>query len=100
MVDAGLMLGALVLLTVTTDKVLRKLETSGRKFPWCKTCGKNMVSVALPKFLPEEIRKYLDKHELPPVVVSRFICPKGDYQLWFIPKLSHTETAFFLREEL
>lgn len=100
MVDAGLVLGALAVLAVMSDRVLRKIESSARKFPWCKTCGKNMVSATLPNVLPEEIRRYLFKYGLPHAAASRFICPKGDYQLWFIPKFGNTEKAFFLREEL
>ena len=96
----GYFVGGLVVLGMISDKLLRKVENSARKFPWCKTCGKNMVSVSLSKTMPEEVRKYLDKYELPAVAASRFICPKGDYQLWFIPKFGNTEKAFFLREEL
>ena len=96
----GAFLGGLALLGITVDGLLRKVERSARKFPWCRTCGKNMVNVTLPKVLPIEVVKYLDKYELPAVVTSRFICPKGDYQLWFIPRFGNTEKAFFLREEL
>ncbi len=98
--NVGLFLGGLVVLGIVSDKLLRKVNKSARKFPWCRTCGKNMVTVGLPKFMPEAIIKYLDQYELTPAVVSRFICPRGDYQLWFIPRFGDTERAFFLREEL
>ena len=98
--NAGFFLGGIALLGIVSDKLLRQVEKSARKFPWCKTCGKNMVNVAVPKNLPGEVTKYLDKYGLPPTVVSRFICPKGDYQLWFIPKFGNTESAFFLREDI
>lgn len=97
---AGVFLGALAILGLTVDGLLRKFENPSRKFPWCHTCGKNMVNVASPKGLPEEVLLYLDKHKLTTAVVSRFICPKGDYQLWFIPRFGSTEKAFFLKEEL
>src|SRR5690349_15723055 len=97
MVDVGLLVGGLALLAVFADRILRKFEAPSRKFPWCRTCGKNMVSVPLSKALPDEIRRYLEHHELPPVVASKFICPKGCYQLWFIPKFSNTDKAFLLR---
>ena len=96
----GYLLGGLVVLGITVDGLFRKVERSARKFPWCRTCGKNMVSKQLPKVLPAEVLWYLDKYNLPAVTVSRFICPRGDYQLWFIPRFGNTEKAFFLREEL
>jgi hypothetical protein len=98
--DVGLFLGGLIVLGIVFDSLLRKVNKSTQKFPWCRTCGKNMVSVALPKVLPKEVIKYLDQYELTPIVVSRFICPRGDYQLWFIPRFGNTERAFFLKEEL
>lgn len=96
----GYLLGGLTVLGITVDGLLKKVERSARKFPWCKTCGKNMVAVPLPKVLPDEVLKYLDKYRLPAAVTSRFICPKGDYQLWFIPRFGNTEQAFFLKEQL
>ena len=33
-------------------------------------------------------------------ITSRFICPKGHYQLWFVPWFGNTEKAFFFQEEL
>ena len=99
--QAGIFLGGLVLLAITVDGLLRRVEKSARKFPWCRTCGKHMNTVTtLPRVLPAEIRLYLDRHQLPTSVVSRFICPKGCYQLWFIPRFGNAERAFFLREEL
>jgi hypothetical protein len=96
---AGVFLGGLALLAMVSDKLLRQVQQSARKFPWCRTCGKNMVQVALPKDLPGEVTKHLDKHGLPPTVVSRFMCPKGDYQLWYVPRFGN-ERAFFLKEDI
>ena len=98
--NVGYLLGGLVVLGFTVDGILRKVNRSFRKFPVCRTCGMNMVRASLPKVLPDEVLKYLDKYKLPAVVASRFVCPKGDYQLWYIPKFGNTEKAFFLKEEL
>ena len=96
----GALLGGFVLLGVTVDGVLRKFAKPARKFPWCWTCGNHMTAVGLPKFMPGEVVNHLDKYGLPTVVASRFICPKGHYQLWFVPRFGNTEKAFFLQEEL
>jgi hypothetical protein len=98
--SVGFFLGGLIVLGITVNELLKKVEKSYRKFPCCKTCGKNMIHVTLPKVLPKDVLWYLGKHELPAAVASRYICPKGDYQLWFIPKFGNTEKAFFFREEL
>ena len=98
--DVGLFLGGLVVLGIVSDRLLRRFNKSARKFPWCRDCGKNMVTVGLPKIMPGEVIRYLDQHRLPAVAASRFMCPKGHYQLWFVPKFGNTERAFFLKEEL
>jgi len=96
----GSFLGGLAILGIISDRLLSKFEKSARKFPWCHTCGKNMITAGLPKFMPGEVLKHLDKHGLPAATASRFICPKGHYQLWFVPRFGNTEKAFFLKEEL
>lgn len=98
--NVGIFLGGLIILGVVSDHVLKKVSESGRQFPWCRTCGKNMISVAVPKDLPVEVRTHLDRYSLPTIVVSRFICPKGHYQLWYIPRFGGTERAFFFKEEI
>ena|SRR5687767_4590862 len=97
--NVGALLGGFALLGIVVDGLLRKVEKAARKFPWCRTCDRNMINSALPKVLPTEIIQYLDKYQLPAVVASRFVCPKGHYHLWFIPRLGNTERAFFLKEE-
>ncbi len=96
----GAFLGGLVVLGVAADGLLKKFQKTSQKFPWCLTCGNHMMHVGLPNVLPLDVLRYLDKHGLPVAVASRFICPKGHYQLWFIPKFGNTEKAFFLREAL
>ena len=98
--SVGFFLGGLIVLGITVNELLKKVEKSYRKFPWCKTCDKNLVKVSLPNALPLDVLRYLDAYRLPAAVVSRFICPKGCYQLWFIPKFGNTEKAFFLREDM
>ena len=96
----GVLLGGMALFGITVDGLLRKIEKKARKFPYCRTCGLNMNAAGPSKFMPEEVSRYLDQHNLPTIAVSRFVCPKGHYQLWFIPKFGNTEKAFFLKEEL
>ena len=96
----GVLLGGLALLGITVDGLLRKVEKKARKFPYCRTCGMNMIAAGPSKFMPGEVSRYLDQYNLPAVAASRFMCPKGHYQLWFIPKFGNTERAFFLKEEL
>ena|SRR5688500_3457434 len=98
--DVGYLLGGLAVLGFTVQGLLSRVDRSTRKFPWCKTCGSVMKSFPLLRVFPDEVQWYLDKHKLPPVVVSRFKCPKSHYQLWYIPRLGNTEKPFFLREEL
>ena len=96
----GVMLGSFAVLGFVMDGLLRKVSKKAQKFPYCRTCGVNMLAVGIPKFMPSEVSNYLDKYGLPTIAASRFICPRGHYQLWFIPKFGNTEKAFFLREEL
>lgn len=96
----GSMLGGVAIAGIISDKLLSKFKKPARKFPCCKTCGNNMITVGLPKFMPGVVLSYLDKYGMPACAASRFICPKGHYQLWFVPKFGNTEKAFFLREEM
>ena len=98
--SVGAFLGGLAILGITVGGLVRRVEKRSRKFPWCRTCGRNMPAVGLPKFMPGEVVNHLDRHGLPTVTASRFICPKGHYQLWFVPKFGNTEKAFFMKEEL
>jgi hypothetical protein len=96
----GVLLGSMALFGITVDGLLRKIEKKARKFPYCRMCGLNMNAAGPSKFMPGEVSRYLDQHNLPAVAASRFTCPKGHYQLWFIPKFGNTERAFFFKEEL
>ena len=96
----GSLLGGFALLGIIVEGLLRKVEKPPRKFPWCKTCGMNMTTAGPSKFMPGEVSRHLDQHNLPTEAASRFMCPNGHYQLWFIPKFGNTGKAFFLREEL
>ena len=96
----GSLLGGLLLLGVVTDGLLRKVGKKARKFPCCRTCDREMYRAGPAKFMPGEVSRYLEQHNLPTQAACRFICPNGHYQLWFIPKFGNTEKAFFLKEEL
>jgi hypothetical protein len=96
----GVLLGSMAIFGITVDGLLRKFEKKARKFPYCRTCGMNMNAVGASKFMPGEVSRYLEQYNLPAIAASRFTCPKGHYQLWFIPKFGNTERAFFLKEEL
>src|SRR5687768_11691784 len=94
------LLGGLAVLGITVNDILRKVEKSSRKLPWCRTCSKNMEKTPVPNVLPDAVIRYLDKHQLTTPVVSRFMCPKGDYKLWYIPRFGQIEKPFFLKEEM
>lgn len=96
----GYMLGGLMVFGFTVHGLLKRVDKSSRKFPSCRSCPRELKKVSLPNHLPDGVLRYLDEYRLPPALVSRFICPNGCYQLWFIPKLGNTERAFFLREQL
>jgi hypothetical protein len=96
----GVLLGGMALFGIAVDGLLRKIEKKARKFPYCRTCGLNMNAAGPSKFMPGEVSRYLEQNNLPAIAASRFVCPKGHYQLWFIPKFGNTEKAFFLKEEL
>ena len=98
--SVGVLLGSMALFGITVDGLLRLVEKKARKFPYCRTCGLNMNTAGPSKFMPGEVSRYLDQHNLPAIAASRFTCPKGHYHLWFIPKFGNTERAFFLKEEL
>jgi hypothetical protein len=100
MAEVGVLLGSFALLGIVVDGLLRKVAKPVRKGLYCRTCGLTMNTAGTPKFMPGEVSNYLDKYGLPTLAASRFVCPKGHYQLWFIPKFGNTEKAFFLREEL
>jgi hypothetical protein len=96
----GALLGSFVVFGFVVDVFLRKGHKKSQKFPCCRTCDKPMFTAGIPKVVPSEVSNYLDKYGLPTLAASRFICPEGHYQLWFVPKFGNTEKAFFLKEEL
>ena len=96
----GALLGGFALLGLTVDGILRKVARPRKKFPWCWTCGNQMTAVSLPKFMPGEVASHLGKYGVPTGIASRYICPKGHYQLWFVPKLGNTDEPFVMREQL
>ena len=77
---------------------LKRVEKSARRFPWCVNCGKNMARIPLGNKFPAQIQTFLDKHELPPIVVSRYVCPGCYRRLWFIPRFGEAEKGLFVTE--
>lgn len=96
----GYLLGGLAVLGISVNELLRKVERSSRKFPSCITCGKNMEHTPVPNVLPDAVIRYLDEHQLTTPVVSRYVCPKGHYRLWYVPRFGRIEKAFFLKEDM
>jgi hypothetical protein len=98
--QVGALLGGFALLGLTVEGIIRKIEKSSRKFPWCWTCGRHMQASERPMLMPGEVSNHLGKHGLPTGAASLFICPKGHYRLWYVPGFGETEKPFFLREGL
>ena len=98
--QVGVLLGSMALFGITVHELLRNFEKKARKGLHCRTCGLSMNTAGPSKFMPGEVSRFLDQYNLPAIAASRFTCPKGHYQLWFIPKFGNTERAFFLKEEL
>ena len=96
----GALLGSFAIFGFVVDGLLRKTAKKSRRFLTCRTCGKEMHAAGVTKFVPGEVSNYLDKYGLPTIAASRFVCPNGHYQLWFVPKFGNTEKAFFLKEEM
>ena len=100
MTEVGILLGSFAFLGLIVERLVEKAGKPARPFPSCRTCGRRMTSVSLPKFMPGEVANHLDKHGLPTAVAFRYICPKGCYQLWYVPRFGNTESPFFLKEQL
>jgi hypothetical protein len=96
----GVLLGSFVVLGLIVQKLVSTEHKSARRFPSCRTCGKGMNLVGLPRFMPGEVVNHLDRHGLPTHAASRFICPEGHYQLWYVPRFGNTESPFFMKEAL
>jgi hypothetical protein len=98
--QVGALLGGFALLGIIVDMLLKKFGRTSSKFPQCRSCGRQMQTAGLPMFMPGAVVNHLDMHGLPTAAASRFICPNGHYQLWYVPRFGNTEKAFFLKEEL
>src|SRR5688500_4345322 len=100
MSDVGYLLGGLMILGLTVQGLLRKVEKPYRKLWTCRRCDFALVQKPVPNVMPDEVIRYLDKHELTTPVVSMYECPRRCYRLWYIPRFGQIEKAFFLREEM
>jgi hypothetical protein len=96
----GAFLGGTALLGITIDGLLRKFEKKTQKFPTCRICGSQMIATGISRFVPGEVSNHLEQHGLPTAAACRFVCPKGHYHLWYIPRFGNTEKPFFFKEEM
>ena len=95
---ATLFPSGLIVFGFAVHLLMKRFEKSARRFPWCKNCGKNMVKMQLADNLPAEIQTFLDKHKLPSIVVSKYVCPGCYRRLWFIPRFGEAEKGLFVTE--
>ena len=74
------------------DRLMERL-TPKSGFPTCYkhrlTCKQRPLESDVP--MPTKIRNYLKLYELPDVIVSRYVCPKGDVMIWWAPKAGKAE---------
>ncbi len=98
---ASLFVAGLAVFTVAFNSFLKWAEQPKKRFPWCRNCKSNMYRVSiLDAHLPYEVQRYLSDYQLPSSVLSKFNCPKGDTELWFIPRLGNaTKGLFFVRDK-
>ena len=95
----SLSVAGLALFAVFHHAVVGRFIKSTQRFPTCRKCGKNMVKIPLTDKFPAEIQDFLDKHKLPPMVVSRYCCSRGCYQAWYIPRMGNEEKGLFVPKE-
>ena len=66
---------------------------------WCRRCGCQMYAIPLVQnLIPIEIEDHLVRHNLPYLVVNRYICPRGHCQMWFVPQLGNAESKMVVRD--
>ena len=82
-------------LNVGTRKSKKKV------FPTCFQCDVPMVQIPVTKDrLPDEIERYLVKHNLPRNVVRRFICAKGHRELWVTPAVGSEKKGVIVSRKI
>jgi len=68
-----------------------------RVFPSCQTCGRYMAPQPFTKDeLPFEMVAYLNKWNLPEIVIRKHICPDFHSQLWIAPAVGDMEKSLFV----
>jgi hypothetical protein len=78
----------LIVFTVVFNLFLEWSRHQKKRFPWCRRCGCQMYATPLVKELvPEEVQGHLVRHNLPYLVVNRYVCPRGHSQMWHVPRL-------------
>lgn len=101
MEPAGFGLATLILLTYSVNAVLKRAAPARKGFPTCQQCGRIGTRVTnLGPDLPFEIGVYLSKYGLPEKVVSRYLCPRGCSEMWYVPRLGDAERGVFVSNRL
>lgn len=99
--SATIFVVGLAVLTASAPYLLNKAQGKSRGGDkggfYCRVCQKTMVKESLfVEAMPREVRAFLIGYELPPEVVSRFVCPTRHTQIWFVPKLGNTDRSLFV----
>ena len=82
---------------------LMKWAQPQRGFPYCRRprCGKTCIrKSAEGRTLPFEIQMYLACYKLPEHVVSRYVCPKGHTEVWYVSRLGDVERGILISRDL
>ena len=81
---------------------LKKISTPKKKlFPTCRYCGRYMGRQIFSKEeMPYEIKAYLEKWNLPEMIIRKHICPSYHSELWIAPPVSDMEKSLFVSRRI
>ena len=93
--------GIIVLIALGLIALLQLVGPKGKVFPSCYQCGRPMKQYQHHgRNLPEEIVQYLHKHNLPHLVVRRFVCPYNHRELWIAPPVGDQRKSVIVANRL
>lgn len=72
-------------------------------FPRCMTPGCVRTCIrqsAEGRIMPSQVIGYLIDHDLRPNVVTRYVCPKGHTEVWYVPRLGDAERCCLVSRNL
>ena len=80
---------------------LKKAFTPKTKvFPTCRKCGRYMAPWSFGSGeLPFEMVAYLNKWNLPELVIRKHICPNNHSTLWIAPPVGDMAKALYVSEQ-